>query len=173
MRWDALLSEIWAQEADRHALERDAEARELARGAWSERTWASGLDDLDVTVRATGERAYSGRVTSRGSGWFALDAVHEDIVVADGAVVQIEVLRPAEQIWPDPEELSPIVTRLGWGHVFRAIADAGDIVTVDRMDGSTVRSPVDVVGRDFVRLDRGETRPIVPFSAISAVRIPR
>jgi hypothetical protein len=59
---------------------------------------------------------------------------------------------------------------LGWGHVFRALREAGEDVRVRLVDGTTRDGSVLVAGRDFVRLRAASGRDqVVPFDAIAVV----
>lgn len=171
MRWDALFSELQAQEHDRDALARDAEARELAQGEWSERSWLSALAALDIEIRLVGEATFRGQVTAQGSTWLALDCGHEDVIVAVAQVMDAVALRPQDQLWPDGDAEAPLTARLGWGHVLRALASAGEPLSILRVDGSVLHGTVDVVGRDFVRVRAAETRRMVPFASLVALRV--
>ena len=59
---------------------------------------------------------------------------------------------------------------LGWGHVFRALREAGEEIRLRLVDGSVRDGAVLVAGRDFVRLRAGSGRDqVVPFDAIAVV----
>jgi hypothetical protein len=59
---------------------------------------------------------------------------------------------------------------LGWGHVFRALREAGEEIRVRLVDGGVRDGSVVVAGRDFVRLRAGSGHDqVVPFEAIAVV----
>jgi hypothetical protein len=163
VRWDRLFDDLEAQVADLERDERDALVDELRDGDWSETSWRQLLGGrVSLGVRGIGR--VEGEVV----------LVNEHIVQLMGdrtahviATAAVEVVLAAERRADDP---GPVGASLGWGHVLRALRDAGEPVAVRLVDGTVRDGVVEVVGRDFVRLATAPDRAQdVTWTAIAMV----
>jgi len=163
MRWDRLFDELEAQAADLEHDERDALVDELRDGDWAETSWRDLLGGT-VALEVLGAGRVDGRVNLVNERLIQLTGEHVDLVVAAAAVL---VVHDAERRADEPGR---VATALGWGHVFRALRDAGEEVTVRLVDGSSRTGRPEVVGRDFVRVVTAAGRPQdVVWAAIALV----
>ncbi|MEV7395672.1 hypothetical protein [Aeromicrobium sp. NPDC092404] len=163
MRWDRLFADLEAQAADLELDERDALVDELRDGEWGQTSWQDllggrvvltvrGADRVEGTVALVNERL----VRLRGE---ALDHV-----VNAAAVTSVQSSERRA------DARTAVDDALGWGHVFRALRDAGEDIRIRLVDGSVRDGTVLVVGRDFVRLSAGSGRgQVLPFGAIAVV----
>ncbi|WP_050760884.1 hypothetical protein [Aeromicrobium marinum] len=165
MRWDRLFADLEARAEGEDLDERDVLVSELLDGEWSGTGWNDLLDGA-VVLDVAGLGRVEGVVRLATPTLVRLDVGTHTLVVDLGAVrglVTDGSRRPAE--------IGPVTGRLGWGHVMRALAVDDAEVRVHRTDGAVLDGRVDVVGRDFVRLDAGGGRPVVvPFAAVAAIR---
>ncbi len=163
MRWDRLFADLEAQSDEIDRDERDALADELLDGEWAGTSWRELLGG-PVVLEVLGGGRIEGEVSLVNERVVQLRGERADHVVATDSVVAVHSSgRRAEQ--PGAAE-----SRLGWGHVFRALRDSGEEVVARLTDGSTREGVVAVVGRDFVRLraPSGRTQDVV-WSALAVV----
>jgi hypothetical protein len=145
VRWDRLFGDLEAQVADLERDERDALVDELRDGDWSETSWRQLLGGrVSLGVRGVGR--VEGEVALVNEHVVQLMGERTAHVIASAAV---EVVHAAER---RADDAGPVGTSLGWGHVFRALRDAGEPVTIRLVDGTVRDGVVEVVGRDFVRV---------------------
>jgi PAS domain-containing protein len=145
VRWDRLFDDLEAQAADLEREERDALVDELRDGDWAQTRWRH-LVGGRVTLEVVGGGRVDGIVTLVNDRVLQISGDRADHVVAASAVLLVQA---AERRADPPGRVS---AALGWGHVFRALRDAGEEVVVRLVDGSSREGVVDVVGGDFVRL---------------------
>lgn len=163
MRWDRLFDDLEAQAADLERDERDALVEELRDGDWAATSWRDLLGGA-VVLEVQGAGRVEGEVSLVNERIVQLRGDRSDHVVATSAVMAVH---DAERRADDPGRIG---SALGWGHVFRALRDASEPITVRLIDGSARQGVVDVVGRDFVRLMAGAgRRQDVAWSAIAVV----
>lgn len=163
MRWDRLFDDLEAQAADLELEERDALVDELRDGDWAETSWRQLLGGRVVlTVRGTDR--VEGIVSLVNERLVHLRSDTMDHVVNASAVMAVDA---SERRADAP---TAVGEALGWGHVFRALREAGEDVRVRLVDGSIRDGSVLVAGRDFVRLRAESGRDqAVPFDAIAVV----
>ncbi|MET1037561.1 MAG: hypothetical protein ABW075_04755 [Aeromicrobium sp.] len=163
MRWDRLFDDLEAQAADIERDERDALVDELRDGDWADTTWRQLLGGT-VVLEVLGAGRIEGEVTLANEHVVQVAGDRIDHVVAVAAVT---VVHAAERRADPPGR---VASALGWGHVFRALRDAGEPVTVRLVDGTAREGVIEVVGRDFVRLatTSGRAQDVV-WTAVSVV----
>jgi len=163
VRWDRLFDELEAQAYDIERDERDALVDELRDGEWSQTSWRDLLGGSAI-VEVLGAGRVEGHVTLVNERLIQLRGSRVDHVIATGAVLAVQA---SERRADTPGRVE---AALGWGHVFRALREAGEEITVLLLDGSSRDGTTDVVGRDFVRLatPSGRSQDIV-WSAIAMV----
>lgn len=163
MRWDRLFDELEAHAGDIEREERDALVDELSDGDWAETSWRH-LAGGAIVLEVLGVGRLQGRVTLVNDRLLQLTGDRADHVVATSAVLAVH---DSERRADVPGRVE---TALGWGHVFRALRDAGEEVSLRLVDGSSRDGLLDVVGRDFVRLrtPSGRTQDVV-WTAIAMV----
>jgi PAS domain-containing protein len=145
VRWDRLFEELEAQASDIERDERDALVDELRDGEWSQTSWRD-LVGGSVALEVLGAGRIEGRATLVNERLVRITGERVDHVVAASAVLAVH---SAERRADEPGRVG---AALGWGHVFRALRDAGEPVVIRLVDGSSREGVPDVVGRDFVRL---------------------
>lgn len=166
MRWERLFAELEGQAGDFELQERDALVDELRDGDWAETSWR-GLLGGRVVLEVLGLGRLEGQVVLANNAFVQVRGDRADHVVNSAAVLALVATERRA------DAASTVAAALGWGHVFRALRDAGDTVRVRRIDGSTVEGTVLVVGKDFVRLcDQSERERSLPFAAIAVVSGP-
>jgi hypothetical protein len=163
VRWDRLFDELEAQVEDIERGERDALVDELRDGDWAETSWrdlAGGVVALEVQ----GVGRVEGTVVLVNERLLQLAGAGVDHVIATGAVL---VLLASQR---RADDAGRVGSALGWGHVFRALRDAGAEVSIRLVDGSSCEGTPGVVGRDFVRLTTpsGRAQDVV-WTAIAMV----
>lgn len=163
VRWNRLFDELEAQAADLEREERDSLVDELRDGDWAETSWRELLGGRVVLGIAGGGRL-EGEAVLVNEQLVQLRGDQLDHVVAASAVT---VVHAAER---RAEEIGHVAASLGWGHVFRALRDGGDAITIRLRDGSVLDGTIAVVGRDFVRVASaaGRTQDVV-WSAVAVV----
>jgi hypothetical protein len=163
VRWDRLFGELEAQAADIEQDERDELVDELRDGEWAETSWRQ-LAGGRVTLEVLGAGRVEGDVTLVNERLLQLTGDRGDHVIATSAVL---VVVAAEH---RVDEAGRVEAALGWGHVFRALRDAGEEVSVRLVDGSLREGIPEVVGRDFVRMTTASgRRQDVVWTAIAMV----
>lgn len=165
MRWDRLFADLEGQAADLELQERDALVAELRDGEWAETSWrdlAGGhvVLDVDGLGRVEGEARLVNETVVH------LVSSRVEHVVAASAVLEVVT---SERRAAAP---TTVTSRLGWGHVLRAVRDDRDRARLTRTDGASIDGTIDVVGRDFVMVTSGTGRTRrVPFAAIAALTL--
>lgn len=163
VRWDRLFAELEAQATDIERDERDALVDELREGEWAETSWRD-LAGGRVVVEVRGAGRVEGIVTLVNERLLQLTGDRVDHVVAARAVL---ALHEAER---RAEVAGRVAASLGWGHVFRAVRDAGEEISVRLVDGSSRDGVVEVVGRDFVQMAGPAGRSqVVVWTAVSMI----
>ncbi|KAA1400203.1 hypothetical protein [Aeromicrobium ginsengisoli] len=163
MRWERLFEDLEAQARDLELDERDALVDELRDGDWAETSWRDLLGGR-VVLAVRGADRVEGEVTLVNQRLVHLRGDAMDHVVNVAAVVAVhETERRADTS-------TAVGEALGWGHVFRALREAGEEIRVRLVDGTVRDGSVVVAGRDFVRLRAGSGRDqVLPFDAIAVV----
>jgi hypothetical protein len=145
VRWDRLFDDLEGQADELEREERDALVDELRDGAWAETRWRQLLGGR-VGLELLGGIRVEGEVTLANDRLVQISGDRTDHVVSAGAVL---VVHGSERRLDDQGR---VAASLGWGHVFRALRDAGEEVVVRLLDGSSREGTVAAVGGDFVRL---------------------
>ncbi|MCL8251786.1 hypothetical protein AERO_10355 [Aeromicrobium fastidiosum] len=145
MRWDRLFDDLEAQAEEIEREERDALADELRDGDWAETGWRDLLGGV-VTLELVGGARLTGTVTLVNQTLLQVAGDRADHVVSAGAV---SVVHAAER---RADGTGRVAAALGWGHVFRALRDAGQDVVLHLVDGGSREGVVAAVGADFVRV---------------------
>ena len=163
MRWDRLFTELEARSADLVLDERDALVDELRDGDWAATSWWTLLGG-QVVLDVLGHGHVGGQVVLANERLVQLRGERVDHVLSNAAVLAVVSSERRA------DEISTVAAALGWGHVFRALRDAGAEVRIGRVDGSTVEGTIVVVGRDFLRV-RGETGRdhLLTFTSLAVV----
>ena len=163
MRWDRLFEDLEAQAADLELDERDALADELRDGDWAQTSWRQLLGG-HVVLAVRGADRVEGVVTLVNDRLVHLRGDAMDHVVSAAAVMAVQSSERRA------DAATAVGDALGWGHVFRALREAGEEIRVRLVDGTLRDGSVGVAGRDFVRLRAGSGRDqVVPFDAIAVV----
>ena len=163
MRWERLFADLEAQAVDLELDERDALVDELRDGDWAQTSWRHLLGGR-VVLSVRGTDRIEGDVTLVNDRLVHLRADRLDHVVSAAAVTSIH---SAER---RADDSTAVGEALGWGHVFRALREAGEEIRLRLIDGAVVDGSVVVAGRDFVRLRAASGRDqVVPFDAIAVV----
>lgn len=176
VRWEALFADLSAQLEAASVAQREADVADLTRAeratvALADRVRAASGARLAVTLLG-GERL-EGQVLDAAPTWVLLASGPggAEAVVPLAAVAVVDGLRPAAA--PRP---GAVLSRLGLGHVLRAVARDRAVVRV-LTTGGTVVGRVDSVGADhldvaLVHADSGRptgTTRAVGFAALLAV----
>ena len=163
MRWERLFEDLEARAADLELDERDALVDELRDGDWAQTSWRQLLGG-HVVLSVHGADRVEGEVTLVNDRVVHLRGDAMDHVVSAAAVMA--VLSSERRA----DATTTVGDSLGWGHVFRALREAGEEIRVRLVDGSVRDGAVVVSGRDFVRLRSGSGRDqVVPFESIAVV----
>jgi hypothetical protein len=163
MRWDRLFEDLEAQAADLELDERDALVDELRDGDWAQTSWRQLLGG-HVVLAVRGADRIEGDVTLVNDRLVHLRGATLDHVVNAAAVMGVHSSERRA------DASTPVGEALGWGHVFRALREAGEEIRLRLVDGTVRDGAVLVAGRDFVRLKAGsEHDQVVPFDAIAVV----
>lgn len=163
MRWDRLFEDLEAQAVELERDERDALVDELRDGDWAQTSWRQLLGGR-VVLTVRGADRIEGVVTLVNDRLVRLAGDGTDHVVSTAAVLAVH----STERRADPP--SAVGEALGWGHVFRALRDAGDEIRVRLVDGTSRDGSVLVAGRDFVRLRAGSgPDQLLPFDGIAVV----
>lgn len=171
MRWDRLFDDLEAQleAADDEQFEAEVSDRtraEVARVHLIDRLRRSVGGQVDLTVDGAGD--LRGVLRRVGRGWLLVDsAAGQPVVVAAHGLLAARALPVAAA---DPAATGAVESRLGLGHVLRAIARDRETVAVVLHDGSGYTGTIDRVGADFVDIaEHGYGEPRRP-AGVSAVR---
>ena len=164
MRWDRLFAELEAQADDEALAEREALVDELEAGEWADTSWRD-LVTGDVVLGVRGAGPVQGRVALATPTLVRLEDGTAEVVVATSAVCTV---RTSGGRASDP---GPVAGRLGWGRVFRALADEMDAVALTLIDGQRLDGTIGHVAADAVEVVlTPERRLWVPWSALATVR---
>lgn len=189
VRWDRFFEDLEDQldsewEAERAALDTEAERLRLARLSFFERVNALVGGSDPTVVDLTGGASLAGTIVAVGPDWFALDdgAARGVVIVPAAAVVALgmphpEVLRSARGGAP-----SRLRERMTLGFVLRDLARRRVPVTLHAADGREYCGTIDRAASDHLDValhDRGAPRRadlvtghrIVPFAALAGVRL--
>jgi len=163
MRWERLFEDLEAQARELELDERDALVEELRDGDWAETSWRD-LVGGRVVLAVRGADRVEGEVTLVNPRLVHLRGDAMDHIVSAAAVMAVhETERRADTS-------TAVGEAMGWGHVFRALREAGEDIRLRLVDGTVRDGSVVVAGRDFVRLRAGSGRDqVVPFAAIAVV----
>lgn len=163
MRWERLFNELEAQSGDLEMQQRDALVDELRDGEWAETSWRSLLGG-SVVVDVHGIGRITGECVLINEHVLQLRSERTEHVISSSAVVAVI----SSERRADPA--STVSAALGWGHILRALRDAGEPVRLHAIDGSTFDGTVDVVGADFVRIREESGRhQTVTLAAVAVV----
>jgi hypothetical protein len=163
VRWERLFEELEARGEDLELEERDVLVGELRDGDWAQTSWRDLLGGR-VSLDVQGAGRVEGIVALINERLVHLRGDAVDHVVAVRAVTTVHATERRA------DEPTAVGAALGWGHVLRALRDAGDEVRVRLVDGGSREGTVDVVGRDFVRLRSVSGRDqVVPFGRVAVV----
>lgn len=182
MRWDRLFDDLEAQfdlaDGEEFAAEvADRSRREVALVHLLDRLRQAVGARVDLSVDGAG--ALTGMVQRMGPGWLLVNvAAQPAALVSSHAILAVRGLPAAATV---PDAVGAVESRLGFGHVLRAIARDRSPVTVVLRDGTRCAGTLDRVGADFIDLAEhaaGEPRRpgqvsgvrTVTFGAISVVR---
>ena len=158
-----MFEDLEAQVDELERDERDALVEELRDGDWAETSWRDLLGGR-VVLEVAGAGVLEGEVALVNERLVQLAGERMDHVVAADAVVAVHATQRRA------DETGRVSDALGWGHVFRAVRDAGQVVVIRSIDGSSREGTIVVVGRDFVRLGMiaGRTQDVA-WSTIAVV----
>lgn len=177
MRWEHLLADVEAQGEHEARAEREAEVRERVRLEQSQvpamERLAAQSDPICVYLR-DGRRC-RGVLQEVGQGWISLDG-HVDnredesrVLLTTVAICQVEGMRPGRGALG-------VADRLGLAHPLRALAERGQRVVVETLNGPAQEGRLSWVGKDFIEITNVQRRRhhegevvLVPFSAITSV----
>jgi hypothetical protein len=163
VRWDRLFADLEAQADELEREERDAFVAELRDGDWTKTRWRELLGGR-VTLEVVGGGRVEGVVTLVNEQVLQLAGGRVDHVVSARAVTVVHATERRA------DDVGRVAAALGWGHVFRALRDAGEQIVVRLTDGSSREGNVEVVGADFVRLrTSGDRRQDIVWTAIVMV----
>ncbi|MEO6605094.1 MAG: hypothetical protein ABIN55_05730 [Aeromicrobium sp.] len=164
MRWERLFNELEAQAGDLEMQERDALVDDLRDGEWAETSWRSLLGGM-VVIDVLGVGRIAGECVLVNEHVVQLRSDRTEQVVSSSAVVAVI----SSERRADPS--STVSAALGWGHVFRALRDAGEPVRLHAFDGATFDGTIVVVGADFVRVreesGRDQTMTLAAVAVVS------
>lgn len=165
MRWERLFADLEARAATAELVERDALIDDLVDGEWSATSWLD-LIRGDVALDVVGLGRIEGRVLGVSPVLVRLAAARQEVLVARTAITGITT----DRLRRAPAAESVVAARLGWGSVWRALADDGDALRLHRIDGSVLDGFVGVVASDAVEILGPSSGVMVPWTAIAAVR---
>lgn len=191
MRWDRFFDDLEGQlasewEAERAALDTEAERLRLSRVGLRERLMALVGRDRDATTLSfeiADGTVLSAEVTGAGADWVALDDRGAAIVLPFASITAIgmphaDVLRTARPAPPAP----PLADRMTLGFVVRDLVRRRVAVTVFLRHGRTLAGTIDRGGADHLDMalhEPGTPRRvrevtghrIVPFGAVAWIRL--
>ena len=189
MRWDRFFDDLENQlasewEAERAALDTEAERLRLSRVSLRERFEAAGA--ATSSVELADATVVSARIRSVGADWVALEpgtATAEVLLVPLTAIISVgmphaDVLRSAR---PAASARSALRDRMTFGYVIRDLVRRRAGVRVHVTAGAVLTGTIDRAGVDHLDLalhDAGSARRaadvsghrLVPFASIACVR---
>lgn len=191
MRWDRFFEDLEDQvdsewEAERAALDTEAERLRLARVTLRERLVGVVGSPAAVTVDLRGDTVLTGQVSAVGADWLAIDTATR---VSGVAVVPLSALHTIGM--PHPEILrsarvgtppSRLSERMTFGFVLRDLVRRRLPVSVHTISGRALAGTIDRAGADHLDLalhEAGTPRRgdqvtgirLVPFDVVAWVRI--
>ena len=195
MRWDRFFEDLEDQldsewEAERAALDTEAERLRLSRVALRERLVALCRQHREVGVHLVDGEAVTGRIARVGADWFAVvSAPVAGELAAAAAIVPLAALTgigaPMDALLSSVRDADPgpaLGQRMGLGFVLRDLVRRRIAVTVQLIGGRQLGGTIDRAGADHLDLalhDRDTPRRaenvtgyrVVPFAGIGLVRL--
>ncbi|MBN9213893.1 MAG: hypothetical protein ABS62_03300 [Microbacterium sp. SCN 70-200] len=193
MRWDRFFEDLEDQldsewEAERAALDTEAERLRLSRVSLRERLVALARDPRPVSVQLTDDTTLVGRLSRVGADWLAVTAEGADgaggiVVVPLWGIVGIATTADAVLASVRDAQAGPAIEqRMGFGFIVRDLVRRRLAVGVQLHSGRTLSGTIDRAGVDHLDLalhDPGAPRRaenvtgyrLVPFTAVVAVRL--
>ena len=193
MRWDRFFEDLEDQldsewEAERAALDTEAERLRLSRVSLRERLVALARDPRPVSVQLTDDTTLVGRLSRVGADWLAVTAEGADgaggiVVVPLWSIVGIATTADAVLASVRDAQAGPAIEqRMGFGFIVRDLVRRRLAVGVQLHSGRTLSGTIDRAGVDHLDLalhDPGAPRRaenvtgyrLVPFTAVVAVRL--
>lgn len=191
MRWERFFEDLEHQldsewEAERAALDTEAERLRIARLTLRERTQALVAGGSDVAAEVPPDSVLHGRLTGVGADWISLDT---DARRGGAALVPLAALVSLGASEPDvlrsargADGMPPLLDRVTFGFVLRDLVRRRRDVRVHTVTGRALDGTIDRAGADHLDLalhDAGTPRRsslvsghrIVPFSAVAWVRM--
>jgi len=193
VRWDRFFEDLEDQldsewEAERAALDTEAERLRLSRVSLRERLVALARDPRPVSVQLTDDTTLVGRLSRVGADWLAVTAEGADgaggiVVVPLWSIVGIATTADAVLASVRDAQAGPAIEqRMGFGFIVRDLVRRRLAVGVQLHSGRTLSGTIDRAGVDHLDLalhDPGAPRRaenvtgyrLVPFTAVVAVRL--
>lgn len=190
MRWDRFFEDLEDQldsewEAERAALDTEAERLRLARLTLHERLSALATDASVVTVGLPGGSELHGALAGVGPDWLAVESegsAGRAVVVPLGAVLGLSVAHADLLRSARGGAVSRLRERMTFGFVLRDLVRRRVPVTLQTTGGRELAGTIDRAASDHLDLalhDRGDPRRsdlvsghrLVPFTAVAAVRL--
>lgn len=190
VRWDRFFEDLEDQldsewEAERAALDTEAERLRLSRVALRDRLVALSADPRELTVHLVDGTPLTGRVSRVGADWFALVGEGHSAAVAivpEWAVAGIDA--PADAVLASVRGADPgpaLGRRMGLGFVLRDLVRRRVPVRVRLSSGRTLSGTIDRAGADHLDLALHEPDSprrtgnvtgyrVVPFAAVLVVQ---
>jgi len=199
VRWDRFFEDLEDQldsewEAERAALDTEAERLRLSRVSLRERLVALARDPRPVSVQLTDDTTLVGRLSRVGADWLAVTAESADgaggttgaggiVIVPLWGIVGIATTADAVLASVRDAQAGPAIEqRMGFGFIVRDLVRRRLAVGVQLHSGRTLSGTIDRAGVDHLDLalhDPGAPRRaenvtgyrLVPFTAVVAVRL--
>ncbi|MDQ4215436.1 hypothetical protein [Microbacterium capsulatum] len=188
MEWDRLFEDLEDQiasgwEAERAALDAEAERLRIARLDLRTRLGALAADGAAVSAVLTDSTRLSGRLRAVGADWSALQP-HDarGLVLLPSHAVELWAVDHGAMLssGAGSEPLSPLRERMTFGFVVRDIARRRSGVTVQTCSGALLTGTIDRAGADHLDLalhDAGAPRRaravtgfrLVPFASVLSI----
>ena len=174
-RLGRLFEDLEQQAAGLHLAERDAELADRARGEYAAVTFASRIHASlahEVALTLVGGQVVEGTLTQAGVDWCS-------VVKPEGQAVSLVRLGAVAAAYglssrAVPEPARPAVARLSFGSALHRLAvDQGEVL-MQLVSDTSLRVRVLRIGADFVEVESAgptQTRAVVPFGALLAVRV--
>jgi hypothetical protein len=190
VRWDRFFEDLEDQldsewEAERAALDTEAERLRLSRVSLRERMVALVADPREHTTHLLGGGVARGRTVRVGADWYAVVAGEGPLGTA--TIVPLwaiaDITTPADAVLASVRGADPgpaLSQRMGFGFVLRDLVRRRIAVSLQLADGQALAGTLDRAGADHLDLalhDPGAPRRpenisgyrIVPFAAVRAV----
>lgn len=162
MRWDRLFADLEATSVELERSEAEGLADDLRDEIWAETSWRD-LVGGQVVLEVRGAGQVAGQVAAISQRLLRLRAGTGGHLVSCPAVTGVL----ATERRADPP--SRIDAAMGWGQALRRLRDDAGPVRLVLGDGRTFDGSIEVVGRDFVRLNAGRATRTVVLDAIAVV----